>query len=167
MEIMDYEIENKAGFFSAVLGLIASLVMAMGSIGWLGSIADVFSDWGDINHAVAKLHSYDVNNVGSKALLLPTDEGFDEFNELISMKTPWLKYRTPDAYLMNTPATFGGAPTKVVHVIYNNQAKSIAEFYIIENWISQEKQRDFLYKGLIILFASFLVSMSQFVKRGL
>ena len=65
---------------------------------------------------------------------------------------------------MNTPATIGGAPTKVVHAILNGEPRAISEFYVIESWISQEKQKEYLYKGLFILFISFAVASLQFVK---
>lgn len=165
MEIAGFEIKNKEGFFSALLGVFASFVMAMGSDGLLGSLANVTSDWGNVNLAVEKLHAYNVNEVGGQSILARNDAGFKEFDEVMKAKVPSLKYSRPDAYIMNTPATIGGAPTKVVHTFANRQSNSIAEFYIIDSWIAQEKQKDYLYKGLFFLFLSFLISASQFVKR--
>lgn len=143
MEIAGFEVENKAGFFSALLGVFASFVMAMRSDGLLGSVANVTSDWGNVNLAVEKLHSYNVNEVGGESMLTRNDTGFKEFDKVMKAKVPSLKSSRPDAYIMNTPATIGGAPTKVVHAVANRKANSIAEFYIIDSWIAQEKQKDY------------------------
>ncbi|RBO81861.1 hypothetical protein [Marinomonas aquiplantarum] len=164
MQIAGFEIENRRGFLSALFGLLASIVMAMGSDGLLGSISNLTSDWGDVKSAVHTLHSYDVNKVGGRAALKPSDEGFNEFQGVIANKVPWLKYNKPDYFLMNTPATIGGAPRKVVHAVFNNQAKAIGDFYIIDGWLVQEKQKDYLYKGLFLLFISFCIAVSQYIK---
>ncbi|GAJ72457.1 hypothetical protein JCM18904_3285 [Vibrio sp. JCM 18904] len=119
---------------------------------------------GNVNSAVKQLHSYKLNQVGGQASIRRGEPNFEEFSAVIESKVPWLKYSTPDAYVMNTPATIGGAPTKVVHVFFNGQSRAISEFYVVESWISQEKQKDYLYKGLFILFISFGVASFQFVK---
>ena len=158
MRIIGFEIENKKGLWSALLGLFASIVMAMGSDGLLGGVANLTSDWGDVNAAVSTLHSYNVNEVGGRAILTQKDTGFNELREVLSTKVPWLKYNKPDYFLMNTPATIGGAPRKVVHAIFKQKGETISDFYIIDGWISQEKQKDYLYKGLFILFMSFCMA---------
>lgn len=164
MNIENISIKNRSGFISALLGVLASIVMAMGSDGLLGSIANATSDWGNVQEAVERLHSYDLDQVGESAFIQRGDPNFQEFSAIIESKVPWLKNSPPDAYLMNTPATMGGAPTKVVHAIIDRQSKAISEFYVIENWLSQEKQKDYLYKGLFILLLSFGVASLQFVR---
>lgn len=164
MNIARFEIENKKGFWSALLGVFASIVMAMGNDGLLGSIANFTSDWGDVEEAIVTLHSYNVNEVGGRAALQPKDDGFNELHDVLSNKVSWLKYNKPDYFLMNTPVTIGGSPRKVIHAIYNNRAKTIGDFYIVDGWLVQEKQKDYLYKGLILLIISFCVAASQYIK---
>ncbi|WP_432451862.1 hypothetical protein ACRRS0_12500 [Agarivorans sp. QJM3NY_29] len=168
MEVAGFEIENKSGFWSALIGLIASLVMAMGNDGLLGGIADATSEWGDVKSAVVTLHSYDVNSVGdnSYSVLRPSDEGFNKLSEVLSTKVPWLRYSKPDLIVMNTVATFGGSPKKVVHARAKGQSqvKAIADFYIVDDWITQSKSKDYLYKGLFLLIVSFGIGISQFVR---
>ena len=164
MYIAGFKIENISGFLSAVLGVLASIVMAMGSEGLLGSIANFTSDWGEVNHAVCVLHSYDVSEVGAQATLHPTDDGFHEFYSVLSNKVPWLRYNRPDYFLMNTAATIGNAPSKIVHAIYGNQAKTIGDFYIVDGWLIQEKQKDYLYKGLFLLIISFGLAITQYIR---
>lgn len=164
MKIAGFEIKNKAGFFSALLGVLATFTMAMGNDGLLGSVANATSSWGNVNVAVEKLHSYNVNQVGGHAILDRSDVGFQKLDEVLRSKVPWLKYSCPTAYIMNTPATIGGAPTKVVHAYINGKTQAVAEFYVVDSWIAQEKQKNYLYKGLMLLFISFCISISQFVK---
>lgn len=164
MYIAGFKIDNLKGFLSALFGVLASIVMAMGSDGLLGSIANFTSDWGEVSSAVQTLHSYNVNEVGSRTSLRPEHDGFSEFHNVLTNKVPWLKYNKPDYFLMNTAAAIGNSPRKVVHAIYNNQVKTIGDFYIIDGWLVQEKQKDYLYKGLFLLIISFVIAVSQYVR---
>ncbi len=148
------------GVMSFVLGIFSTVVISMGSPGFLGKLSDSWSDWGDVAEAYSLMQNFarTGKNIG---FVRSGEPGFNVLADVIGQNVTTVHPRSITDIVIVHTATFGGIKEQKVQVLLQGGGNSlpIADFPVFQSWVSQAKSQDYLYSGLFWLFLAFVFGL--------
>ncbi|EJE8516349.1 hypothetical protein ACVD4U_004279 [Vibrio vulnificus] len=158
--------KNILGLGSFVLGILSTVIISMGSSGFLGDIGDKLTDWGDVKHAYSSMQneSRNDNRYGS---VRKNEPGFEVLASVIAQNVPSIDSRRLAHIVLVTPSVIGGVADSKVQIAYRGELDTyaVADYAVFQYWVSQSKSQYFLYIGLKFLFLSFVIGLIHYLMR--
>jgi len=169
MRLFPYRVDNYFAFFSAILGFVGTLVIAMDRFGPIHHSIDRLGRWQNISTGLRTLDTlqtklHDGQMVG---LLQPNSPGFNELAHIISLNRPDFREEDIGTIVKNAPVSVGGVDLRILHIARRNtnSATPIGVEYMLYDWVKDYRQKCFLKYGLSLIGLGFMLSIFSRIRR--